>query len=296
MESLITAYLAAYQGRLKPSTLVDYRSILRHHLANFANLDHLNEGLEAYLSGLSGLSGKRLNNILSVARSLMAFARRRRLWSGDPLFIPRWRWRSQKIAPLSPEEVQLLMAYAPHPYRDFFHLSLLTGMRTGEALGLKFEDFDFQKGVIEIRRALTVGEIVSTKTVSGDRDFPLLRPLREIFNRRARGNEHGSAWFFYSHRPGEVFSRWKLGKVWKALLSAFKIRPRPLYSTRHTFASLAVASGEDPLWIAQVMGHSRPDQLFLRYSSYLKGVKPDGEKLCKMVMGDGPATFLKVVR
>jgi len=56
----------------------------------------------------------------------------------------------------------------------------------------------------------------------------------------------------------------------------------------HTFASLAVAAGEDPLWIAKVMGHERPDQLLLRYASYLEGVKPDGEKFLKMVCG-GPS-------
>jgi len=294
MESLIEGYLAAHLGRLKPSTFIDYRSTLRHHLARFPTLDQLNEGLEDYLSALA-VAGKRRNNIASVARSFMTWARRRRLWTGEIMAFPRFRWRSLKIVPLSPKEVDLLMSYAPHPYRDFYHLSILTGLRTGEALGLRFEDFDLAAGVIRIRRALTVGKIVTTKSVSGDRDFPLLRPLREIFNRRYRGNEDASPWFFYSRRPGCVFSRSKLARVWKALLEAFQIAPRPLYSTRPTFASLAVASGEDPLWIAKVMGHSRPDQLFLRYSSYLEGVKPDGEKVSKLIMGGRTATFLKVV-
>ena len=68
-------------------------------------------------------------------------------------------------------------------------------------------------------------------------------------------------------------------KAWKDHLSAFHIRYRPLYATRHTFASLALAAGENPLWIAQVMGHSRPDQLFLRYGSPLDGEIRDGKKL-----------------
>ena len=82
-------------------------------------------------------------------------------------------------------------------------------------------------------------------------------------------------------------------RTWKNVLSTFDISPRPLYATRHTFASLAVASGEDPLWIAKVMGHNRPDQLFLHYSSFLEGVKNDGEKFLKII---GHESFLRAVK
>jgi integrase len=60
---------------------------------------------------------------------------------------------------------------------------------------------------------------------------------------------------------------------------------RPLYATRHTFASLAIAAGEDPLWIAKMMGHSRADQLLLRYATFLEGVKDDGNKLTELIYG-----------
>lgn len=120
------------------------------------------------------------------------------------------------------------MTYAPHPYRDYFHFALLTGVRTGEALGLRFEDFDLAAGIISIRRALTVGEIVTTKTISGERELPLLRPLRELYHRRASANESGSPWFFYSVRAGRIISRKALARAWKGLLQAFEIGPRPL--------------------------------------------------------------------
>jgi integrase len=293
MIDLIEQYLRTYKGRLKPSTFLDYRSILRHHLSHFEDLEALNMGLEEYLSSLE-ISGKRRNNILSTARSYVAWARRRNLWGGNLLEIPRFKSRSKKIKPLSPEETRLIMTYAPHPYRDYFHFALLTGVRTGEALGLRFEDFDLAAGIISIRRAITCGEIVTTKTAAGERELPLLRPLRELFNRRATSNETGSPWFFYSIRAGHIISRKALARSWKGLLQAFNIGPRPLYATRHTFASLAIAAGEDPLWVAKAMGHSRPDQLFLKYSSFLEGVKRDGEKVSSMVMG-GKQSFLRVL-
>jgi integrase len=87
----------------------------------------------------------------------------------------------------------------------------------------------------------------------------------------------------------------KLRKVWRGFLAALDIEARPLYATRHTFASLSIAAGEDPLWVAKIMGHSRPDQLFLKYASFIEGVKQDGEKLLKTVMREGRPSFLRAV-
>ena len=293
MDGLIDQYLRTFKGRLKPSTYLDYRSILRHHISTFASFDLLNTELEEYLCSL-GVSGKRKNNILTTARSFVSWARRRHLWQGDPLECPRFKTRSAKIKPLSPSETQLIMTYSPYPYRDYFQFALLTGVRTGEALGLRFEDFDLEEGIIAIRRALTCGQVVTTKTAAGERDLPLLRPLREIYHRRVQGNEAGSPWFFYSNRAGHIISRRAITRAWKATLQAFNISPRPLYATRHTFASLAIAAGEDPLWVAKVLGHSRPDQLFLKYASHLVGIKEDGEKIIKLAMG-GRKTFLRAL-
>lgn len=288
---MIDKYLLTYKGRLKLSTFIDYRSILQHHLSGFADFAAINQGLEQYLASLE-VSGKRKNNILSTARSFVLWAIRRDLWAGPFLAVPRFKNRSSKIKPLSPEESRLIMAYGPPPYKDYFQLGILTGLRTGEALGLKFEDFDLKERLIYVRRALVRGEVVTTKTVSGDRDLPLSRPVWEIYQRRIRGNDGSSPWFFYSRKPGAVMSRKALARAWAGTLRAFDIEPRPLYATRHTFASLAIAAGEDPLWIAKVMGHSRPDQLFLRYSSFLEGVKRDGEKLIDLVVGK--QSFLRV--
>lgn len=283
MQRFIEQYLRTYQGRLKPSTFTDYRSILQHHISRFTTFEALNKGLEDYLSGAK-ISGKRKNNILSTTRSFVNWARRREIWKGTLYEIPRFSERCSKIKPLNPEETRLIMTYAPHPYKDFFQLSFLTGVRTGEALGLKFEDFDLDQGLLSIRRALTCGQIVNTKTESGERELPLLRPLREIYQRRQRHNKEGSPWFFYSSHGG-IISRKTLAGKWKALLKAFDIKLRPLYATRHTYASLALAAGEDPLWVAEAMGHHRADQLFLKYASYIKGVKKDGEKMISLILG-----------
>jgi len=292
MQELFQTFLRTYQARLKPSTYRDYRSILAAHLARFQTFEDLNRGLEEYLAALR-ISGKRKNNILSCARCFVAWARRRELWEGRFYKIPRFPHRSGKTKPLTPEEARLVMLYTPPPWKHFFQLAILTGLRTGEALGLRFEDFELQKGYFSVKRSISGGQVTTTKTLSSERDIPLLRPVRELHELRRRGNRRGSPWFLYSPTGRGIMSLGTLREYWKKSLKLFEIEARPIYATRHTFASLAIAAGEDPLWVARVMGHARPDQLLLRYASYLEGVKPDGKKLLEMVMGK--ETFLRAV-
>jgi integrase len=62
----------------------------------------------------------------------------------------------KEIKPLSPEQVlQFLRAAKGHPQETLFILALTTGMRRGELLGLKWQDIDFAKSILQVRRALT---------------------------------------------------------------------------------------------------------------------------------------------
>jgi integrase len=290
MHDLISKFLTVYQSRLKHSTLTDYRSILSHHISQFSSIEDLNQGLEDYLAQLI-ISGKRKNNILCACRTFITWAKRRELLTGNFLIIPKFPNRSRKTKPLNAAEARLVMDFSPYPYKDFFGLSILTGLRTGEALGLQFEDFDRGRNLIRVRRSLSCGKVETTKTPGSDREVPATRPVWDIYEKRRRGNSRGSPWFFFSPKRG-ILSLGAIRKAWRDFLEAFEIELRPLYATRHTFASLSIAAGEDPLFVARVMGHARPDQLFLRYASYLEGVKKDGQKFLELL---GKKSFLRAV-
>jgi integrase len=69
-----------------------------------------------------------------------------------PVSIPRSASRSMSAA----QARQLMKALKDLPMGCLFMLMLVTGMRRGEALGLRWEDVDLKKGVISIRQQLTV--------------------------------------------------------------------------------------------------------------------------------------------
>ncbi|MCZ6534115.1 MAG: tyrosine-type recombinase/integrase, partial [SAR324 cluster bacterium] len=47
------------------------------------------------------------------------------------------------------------------------------------------------------------------------------------------------------------------------------MRLRTLYQTRHTFATLMLSSGENPNWVAAIMGHSTSATLFKHYNKFI---------------------------
>ena len=59
---------------------------------------------------------------------------------------------------------------------------------------------------------------------------------------------------------------------WRPALKKAGIPYRPMIQTRHTFATTAISLGENPLWIAHIMGHRDTDMVIKVYAKYLKNV------------------------
>ena len=69
-----------------------------------------------------------------------------------------------------------------------------------------------------------------------------------------------------------------------SLLRYLELEPRRPYQTRHTAATLMLAAGENPEWIAQVMGHSTTAMLFKVYSRFVPNLtRQDGQAFAGLV-------------
>ena len=53
------------------------------------------------------------------------------------------------------------------------------------------------------------------------------------------------------------------------MLDYLGLKRRRLYETRHTAATLWMAAGENPEWIAKQLGHVNTEMLFKVYSRYV---------------------------
>jgi integrase len=77
-------------------------------------------------------------------------------------------------------------------------------------------------------------------------------------------------------------------RVWHPLLRHLGLRARSPYQTRHTSATLWLASGENPEWIARQMGHANTEMLFRVYSRYVPNLtRNDGSAFERLINPTG---------
>ena len=85
----------------------------------------------------------------------------------------------KKVALTIDEQRKFLMAAAGQSYENQYKFMLQTGLRTGELVGLKWDDIDFGKRTVTISRTMEyrykVGEwrVGPPKSKSGYRTIPL---------------------------------------------------------------------------------------------------------------------------
>ena len=70
-------------------------------------------------------------------------------------------------------------------------------------------------------------------------------------------------------------------RIWYPALKKAGLRQRDFYNTRHTFATHALASGEDPGWVAKMLGHTTLLMLTTRYYHYVPNLTKDGSLLAQ---------------
>jgi integrase len=75
------------------------------------------------------------------------------------------------------EEVGKIIAAAREPYKTMFLLLAMTGMRAGEMLGLQWQDIDFDRGLLNMRRSAWYGRAQSVKNKTSEGVVPLPQVL-----------------------------------------------------------------------------------------------------------------------
>ena len=119
------------------------------------------------------------------------------------------------------------------------------------------------------------------KTAGGIRDVDILPPVVEALKaQRAQqataslrlglgAPELGRDYVFSGARAGLLKPNFLRDYVWYPTLKKAGLCRRTMYQTRHTFASNALAEGEAPSWVAQMLGHTTPEMLFTVYARYI---------------------------
>ena len=157
-------------------------------------------------------------------------------------------------------------------------------MRTGEIDGLQWQFVDFERRQILVRQSLVREELVYTKNDGSFRSIDMSGPVYDAL--LAQKKATGALDFVFCSRNGSpLLHRNVTHRVWYPLLRHLDLRKRRPYQTRHTAATLWLAAGEAPEWIARQMGHTTTEMLFRVYSRYVPNLtRRDGSAMERLLL------------
>ncbi|WP_026843295.1 Arm DNA-binding domain-containing protein [Citrifermentans bremense] len=223
-----------------------------------------------------GLSPDRINHIMTPLRMILNEAADRYEFNTPYLGIKQLRVPKTDVDPFSLDEVKVFLANVRPDFKNYYKVRFFSGMRTGEIDGLKWQYVNFERREIYVRDTIVSGQEDTTKTVQSQRTIQMAQPVYDAL--MSQKTVTGGGKFVFCNRAGAPYSYHNItNRIWYPTLERLGMKRRVPYQTRHTTATLWLASGENPEWIARQMGHANTKMLFTVYSRFIPNLtRQDG--------------------
>ena len=169
------------------------------------------------------------------------------------------------FTPFDLNEIKKLINKADGDLRTYLVLGFFTGARTGEILALQFKDIDFENKEIHITKTLCESKSIGLGTPKTRTSYRTIDMLEIVENELLPLSNNAKNDDFIIKTP-----RWALRKLFYDLQQKLGLKKRRLYDTRHSFASVMLSKGEEPMWVGvKMMGHKDLNETFRTYAKYL---------------------------
>jgi integrase len=253
-------YVKSKEGTVAPNTKVNYGSVRVCLLRWKGELDSVKDATEFIKVQQRTLKPVTLKGYLSTLNAAWELARGRGLVKSNPfqgikVKVPP----QQKPRPFCEAEVKAIVggftdSQYYSQYADFIVFLFGTGLRFGEAAGLRWSAVSEDCSSIWVGEIMTRGVRRPTKT-NRDRTVPLTKGLGVLLLSRRPPNYEPDDLVFPSPEGGAVDSHNFRNRAWVRVLGALGIPYRKPYTTRATFISLALAQGTNPVTLSAITGH-----------------------------------------
>lgn len=281
--------------------LKDNEIDIKLKLVNATYLDKILEELAKKCDS----AGNKCRGVLSTA---LKDARDNKYLIGNPIAeTKKYERNTPKIKILTKQQLKTLLLFARH---DSWYLEILLGvfcgLRKGEILGLKFDDFDFDNNIVRIRRQLVCDPVLAEKQdvnkVQVDKYVLVEKPpkkdsyrnlrvpsviMEEVKKRKEEYDtlkNSNSDFLDYNyvsfdnktgnpHYPNS-FNAYLYKKCPKIMIPTISV-----HGLRHMFATILIERGVSLTKIASLLGHSSPNTTFDIYC----GIMEEREKILTFI-------------
>ena len=276
IQIILDNYLIPFFGHktlpsIKKSDLLDFRT----------SLAKVRYGKNSQTS----LSVARINQIMIPLRMILQEGSDRYEFDTPFKGIKNLKEQKPDVHPFTLDEVWIFLNHVRHDYKPYYTTRFFTGMRSSEIDGLKWECVDFDRREIKVRSAIVDGIEGPTKTYGSNREIAMSQLVYDALQEQKRYTFGKSDYVFCNSQGKPLEHRNVNRRVWTPTLKLLELKHRRAYQTRHTAATLWLAAGENPEWIARQMGHSSTEMLFRVYSRYVPDMtRQDGSAIDSLLL------------
>ncbi len=291
MSELLDAWVRSVKGQVSSNTYTDYAATCRNHikpvLGGMKVQRVTTQSVQTFYDDMveEGRSARLVRGCHLRLNQAFDYAERMGLVVKNPCRATKPpRIERRTVQTWSADEVAAFMETA-ESRRDrlwpLWPLLVLEGMRRGEALGLRWRDIDFQRGVVTIQQVVVVDAankqkpviLPRTKTSAGTRSLEVTsRTLEALKEHRKHQNAvrlAASRWedndLVTCTRYGTPISPPNVTRAFKALVKATvlddgtPLRLIRVHDQRHTSATILMAAGVPVKAVSERLGHASPE-------------------------------------
>ncbi len=230
------------------------------------------------------VSAQTTNNMLIPLRGLFAAAEEDKCLTESPAAKVRNRKRQRPaIDPFEPDEVGLIVTRmverSPEVVWAYYEFAFNTGLRPSEQIIVPWGNVDWRGRSVKISTARVRHRIKDTKT----------HTVRNVdLNDRALAALTAMKSHTFMRGPNEPIFADPEGRPWTSdriqreehfypTLKALGLRQRRAYSTRHSYATMALMGGVNLAYIARQLGHKDTSMLLKHYAKWIDGADKGAE-------------------
>jgi integrase len=286
-----------HKKAIRLSSYMEYRKLIAKHI--LPGLGHIKlqrltiQQVEAFYTRKldEGLSARTVRQMHGILHRALAHALRTNLVNRnvcDAVTLPRLK--RHEIHPLTTEQASNFLAAAQgHRLEALFTTAVLTGMRVGELLALRWSDIDFDRTYLQVCR--TVRHITGQgfrenepKTATSRRKIVLSPFLIDVLKQhRIRQVEarlkRGSTWeehdLVFCNTYGKYIDSASLRYTFRNILREAGLPPMRFHDLRHSAATLLLAMGVHAKVVQELLGHSTIVTTLNIYSHVLPSMHQD---------------------
>ena len=296
-----------HKRKLRTGTYVNYKKLVRYVVAGLGDvwLEKLTpQRVQAFYAKKldEGLSSKVVHEIHGVLHLALKNAVRWGLVSRNvcDLVTPP-RIVSREVQPLSVEQARALVQHVQgHRLEVLLAMAIVTGMRRGELLALRWSDIDFDRGRLLVLHSVNFiakyGYVEDKpKTAAGRRVIDLPMFLLDMLKRHQLHvlelREAADSWenrdlVFPNLRGGYMHPN-HMGEQFRKLLKDAGLPPIHFHDLRHSAASILLCMGVNIKAIQELLGHSDISVTLRTYSHLLPSMQQEVVKTWDDLFNDG---------